>query len=158
MSDIFIEGIFILIYRLQSAKRIRIPKPPFLPICCSPAAAPMLSCSRMNRRARKRCAIWRYQGPAIEPGRAPDLSSSALHLQLYIYCINVCYIYIFNYILFFHWSARTQSLARRSQRTVALMHYGRECRAVGGSAHRSAHHDKRAHRSARMARVLHLSH
>ena len=30
--------------------------------------------------------------------------------------------------------------------------------AVGGSAHRSAHHDKRAHRSARMARVLHLSH
>ena len=30
--------------------------------------------------------------------------------------------------------------------------------AVGRSAHRSANHNKRAHRSARMARVLHLSH
>ena len=41
----------------------------------------------------------------------------------------------------------------QGQPTVALVHYGRERRAVGGSAHRSAHHDKRAHRSARVARV-----
>ena len=37
------------------------------------------------------------------PGEHPTSVSSAPHLQLYIYCINVCYIYIFNYILFFHW-------------------------------------------------------
>ena len=42
--------------------------------------------------------------------------------------------------------------ARRGQRTVALVRYGRERRAVGGSARRSAQmpmlHGKRAHRSA----------
>ena len=56
------------------------------------------------------------------------------------------YIYSFNYILFC--SLVCQPLARRSQLTVALVHYGRERRAVGGSARRSAQaptlHGKRA--------------
>ena len=108
MGVIFTEGIFILIYRLQSAKRIRIPKPPFLPTCCSSTAAPIFSSFRMNRRlsrrnqsscggrcmfwrwrsAQCRCAIWRYQGPAIEPGRAPNLFN-----YIFIVLIYVIYIY-----------------------------------------------------------------
>ena len=70
---------------------------------------------------------------------------------------------------FVHWCARTQSLARRSQLTVALVHYGRERRAVGGSARRSAQAPKRPrstaseptvalHRSARVVRAVNVVH
>ena len=63
--------------------------------------------------------------------------------------IVLIYIYILSIIFYFvHWCAHTQPLARRGQLTVALVHYGRERRAVGGAAHRSAC----------MARVLHLAH
>ena len=76
-----------------------------------------------------------------------------------VFIVLIYILYILTIIFYFvHWCAHTQPLARRSQITVALVHYGRERRAVGGAAHRSAHHGKRAHRSACMARVLHLAH
>ena len=49
------------------------------------------------------------------PGEHPTSVSS--HLQLYIYCINVCYIYIFNYILFFHWVCSYTTARWASQRS-----------------------------------------
>ena len=52
--------------------------------------------------------------------------------------------------------------ARRGQRTVALVRYRRERRAVGEPARRSAQtptlHGKRAHRSARVVRAVHVVH
>ena len=46
--------------------------------------------------------------------------------------------------------------------TTRNVHYGREHRAVGGSARRSAQaptiHRKRAHRSARVVRAVHVVH
>ena len=138
MSVIFTKGIFILIYKLQSAQHIRIPKPPFLPTCCSSTAAPMLSSSCMNRRlsrrnqsscwggcmfwrrrsAQKRCAIWRYQGPAIEPRRAPVLVGSPSYMMYLLYL----YIYIQLYFIFSlvcpYATARKAEPAHRSARAL----------------------------------------
>ena len=71
--------------------------------------------------------------------------------DIFIVLIYVLYIYIQLYFIF---SMVPYTTARRGQRTVgvALVRYGRERRAVGGSARRSAQmptlHGKRAHRSA----------
>ena len=174
MGVIFTEGIFILNYS-PSAKRIRIPKPTFLPTCCSSAAAPMLPCPRMNRRPPRRnrsscggrmhvltlteraktlcyLAIPRSCNRARESTR-PQSRRLSIFNYIFIVSMYVIYIYIYSIIFyFFTGCARTQPLARRGQRTVALVHYGRERRAVGGSARRSAQaptlHGKRAHRSA----------
>ena len=71
-------------------------------------------------------------------------------------------LYIFSVIFYFFTLVCPYMTNRKAEpahrRSVALVQYGRERRAVGGSAHRSAHHDKRADRSARMARVQHLPH
>ena len=171
MGVIFTEGIFILNYS-PSAKRIRIPKPTFLPTCCSSAAAPMLPCPRMNRRPPRRnrsscggrmhvltlteraktlcyLAIPRSCNRARESTRP---QSRRLPIFNYIFIVLMYVIYIYSIIFyFFTGCARTQPLAtRRGQRTVALAL--RERRAVGGSARRSAQaptrHGKRAHRSA----------
>ena len=66
-----------------------------------------------------------------------------------VFIVLIYILYILTSVFYFvHWCARTQPLARRGQRTVALVHYGRERRAVGGSARRSAQaptlHGKRA--------------
>ena len=75
-----------------------------------------------------------------------------------VFILLIYILYIVSIIFYFFTLVYPYMTAKRSQLTVALVQYGRERRAVGGSAHRSAHHDKRAHRSARMARVLHLPH
>ena len=174
---IFTEGVFILIYKAQSAKCIGIPRQPFLPTCCSSVAgvSPMLSCSRLNRRPfgrnqsscggrmhvltpTERTNMLRYLAITRSCNRSQEsVPVLRLRLQQCIYCIDIIYIYIYISIIFYfcHWCSRIQRLARRGQPTVALEQYGR---ARLESAHCSAHHDKRAHRSARMARVLHLSH
>ena len=176
MGVIFTEGIFILNYS-PSAKRIRIRKPTFLPTCCSSAAAPMLPCPRMNRRPPRRnrssCGgrmhVLTLTERAVSlcylaiPRSCNQARESTQPLQLYIYCINICYIcYIYIYSIIFYFftgCACTQPPARRGQRTVALVHYGRERRAVGGQVHRSARAARQAsHCSARVARVLHVAH
>ena len=171
---IFTEGVFILIYKAQSAKRIRIPRPPFLPTCCSSATgvSPMLSCSRLNRhlsgRGQSSCGgrlhvltsmgrtkMLCYLARLRSCNRARESTrpqSRRLPIFNYIFIVLMYVIYIYSIIFyFFTGCARTQPLAtRRGQRTVALAL--RERRAVGGSARRSAQaptlHGKRAHRSA----------
>ena len=65
--------------------------------------------------------------------------SRRLSIFNYIFIVSMYVIYIYSIIFyFFTGCARTQPLARRGQRTVALVHYRRERRAVGGSARRSA--------------------
>ena len=60
-----------------------------------------------------------------------------------VFIVLIYILYILTIIFYFvHWCAHTQPLARRSQLTVALVHYGRERHAVVGSAHCSAHHNK----------------
>ena len=59
-----------------------------------------------------------------------------------VFIVLIYILYILTIIFYFvHWCAHTQPIARRGQLTVALVHYGRERRAVG------------AHRSACMARI-----
>ena len=93
------------------------------------------------------------------PGEYPSSVSSSLRLQRCNILIIFIYIYIYNISIIFYlfcWCARTQPLARRSQPTVALVHYGRE----GQPTVAPTLHGKRAcaHRSARVARVLHVAH
>ena len=60
------------------------------------------------------------------------------------YDVFIVLIYTFNSILSLRWCAGTQPLARRSQPTVALVHYGRE----GQPTVAPTPHGKRAYRSA----------
>ena len=100
---------YILISELQSTKSIRIPKPPFLPTCCSSAAgvSPMLSCSRLNRRPfgrnqsscggrmhvltpTERTNMLRYLAIPRSCNRAQESAPVlSLRLQRCIYCIDI---------------------------------------------------------------------
>ena len=72
--------------------------------------------------------------------------------DVFILLIYIIYMYIFQLYFVFVTVVPVHDRSQ-GQPTVALVHYGRERRAVGGSAHRSAHQDKRAHRSARLVAV-----
>ena len=116
---------------------------PFLPTCCSSAAgvSPMLSCSRLNRcpfgRNQSRCGgrmhvltptertkTLCYLAISRSCNRAQE-NTCPRRLSVF-YDVFIVLIYIFNSILSLRWCAGTQPLARRSQPTVALVHYGKE--------------------------------
>ena len=143
MGVIFTEGIFILNYS-PSAKRIRIPKPTFLPTCCSSAAAPMLPCPRMNRRPPRRnrsscggrmhvltlteraktlcyLAIPRSCNRARESTR-PQSRRLSIFNYIFIVLMYVIYIYIYSIIFYFFNSVpvynRKAGPAHRSARAL----------------------------------------
>ena len=143
---IFTEEVFILIYKAQSAKRIRTPRPPFLPTCCSSAAgvSPMLSCSRLNRRPfgrnqsscggrmhvltpTERTNMLRYLAIPRSCNRAQEsVPVLSLRLQRCIYCIDIYYIYVYFSIIFCfcHCCARTRPLARPAHRSARALREG----------------------------------
>ena len=120
----------------------------------------------LMERAKTLCylAIPRSCNRARESTRP---QSRRLPVFNYIFIVLMYVIYIYSIIFyFFTGCACTQPPARRGQRTVALVHYGRERRAVGGSARHSAQVPKRPRSTAseptvalhRSARVVHAGH